>query len=115
MQKLSKINTDLQEERNKVQFNIEEFTNWFYSGKENVEKKRFLGEKFEICGSKFHSSFLSLAEDFFMSDPELQDETPVSYLSHKELYEDSIKKSTVLLKKLKQLEVQGRSYDDLNR
>jgi hypothetical protein len=39
----SKINPDLQEERNKVQFNVEEFTNWYYEGEQNVSKKKELG------------------------------------------------------------------------
>lgn len=44
MQKPTKVNPDLQEERDKVQFNVEEFTNWYYGGKENVQQKRFLGK-----------------------------------------------------------------------
>jgi hypothetical protein len=40
----SKINKDIQEEREKVTFNIEEFTNWYHRGPEKVEEKRFLGE-----------------------------------------------------------------------
>jgi hypothetical protein len=39
-----KVNPDIKEERDKVSFNIEEFTNWFYGGKEKVVKKRFLGK-----------------------------------------------------------------------
>lgn len=40
----SKVNPDLLEERNKVSFNVEEFTNWFYGGAEKVKEKRFLGK-----------------------------------------------------------------------
>lgn len=43
----SKINPDIKEERDKIQFNIEEFTNWFHGGKEKVEEKQFLGKKFK--------------------------------------------------------------------
>lgn len=43
MKALTKINPDLQEERDKVSFDVEEFTNWFYKGEEKVEEKRFLG------------------------------------------------------------------------
>lgn len=39
-----KVNPDLQEERDKVSFKVEEFTNWFHGGEEKVEEKRFLGE-----------------------------------------------------------------------
>lgn len=41
----SKINPDLKEERDKVKFNIEEFTNWYYGGAAKVEEKRFFGKK----------------------------------------------------------------------
>lgn len=44
MTALSKImNPDIREEREKVSFNIEEFTNWYHGGAEKVEEKRFLG------------------------------------------------------------------------
>jgi hypothetical protein len=39
------MNPDIKEEREKVSFNVEEFTNWFYGGEEKVEEKRFLGKK----------------------------------------------------------------------
>lgn len=39
----SKMNQDIREEREKVTFNIEEFTNWYYKGADKVEEKRFLG------------------------------------------------------------------------
>lgn len=43
MPALSKMNPDIEEERNKVSFKIEEFTNWYHKGAEKVEEKRFLG------------------------------------------------------------------------
>lgn len=49
-----------------------------------------------------------ISETFFLSDPELQDEIPVSYLSHKELYESSIRKATLIFKKIRQLQQQGK-------
>lgn len=39
-----KVNPDLSEERAKVSFNIEEFTNIYYGGADKVAEKRFLGE-----------------------------------------------------------------------
>lgn len=39
----SKINPDIQVERDNVNFNIEEFTNWFHGGADKVEEKRFMG------------------------------------------------------------------------
>ncbi|CRK95525.1 CLUMA_CG008994, isoform A [Clunio marinus] len=89
MTALSKINKDIKEEREKVKFNIEEFTNWYYGGADKVEEKRFL-------------------ENFFLSDPELQDKVSISYLSHKEKYEEAIRKSTLVFKKIRDLQAQGR-------
>lgn len=40
----TKINTDLQEERDKITFDVEEFTKWYYGGVDKVEEKRFLGK-----------------------------------------------------------------------
>lgn len=36
-------NKELKEERDKVPFDVEELTNWFYGGAEKVKEKRFLG------------------------------------------------------------------------
>lgn len=38
-----KVNPDLQEEREKIGFDVEEFTNWFYKGADKVKEKRFYG------------------------------------------------------------------------
>lgn len=38
-----KVNKDLKDERDKLKFNVEEFTNWFYWGVQKVEEKRFIG------------------------------------------------------------------------
>lgn len=48
-----------------------------------------------------------ISETFFLNDPELQDEIPLSYLSHKEVYETSIRKATLIFKKVQQLQQQG--------
>lgn len=53
-----------------------------------------------------------LPEDFFLNDPELQDEIPPSYLSHKELYEYAIRKSTIVFKKIRQLQNEGKDGVD---
>lgn len=39
----TKVNQDLIEERSKVLFNVDEFTNWYYGGETNVKDKRYLG------------------------------------------------------------------------
>lgn len=41
--KNQKINPDLQEERNKVSFDVTEFSKWYHGGEEKLEEKRFLG------------------------------------------------------------------------
>lgn len=41
---VSKVNKDLQEERDKVIFNVEEFTNWYHGGADKVKEKRFFGK-----------------------------------------------------------------------
>ena len=45
------VNKDLKEERDKVNFNVEEFTNWFYGGAEKVKEKKYIGKStiFNLC------------------------------------------------------------------
>ncbi len=50
------MNSDIQEERSKVTFNIDEFTNWYHGGYENVKKKRFIGK----CECIFGKSIINL-------------------------------------------------------
>lgn len=54
-------------------------------------------------------------ESYILNDPELQDKIPTSYLSHKEVYEDAIRKSTILLRKLKALKDEGMGGPELYR
>lgn len=44
----SKINKDLKDERDKIKFNVDEFTNWFYGGEEKVKEKRFMGKEIKF-------------------------------------------------------------------
>lgn len=61
MTALSKIiNPDIQEERKKVSFNIEEFTNWYHGGAEKVAEKRFLGNYLMACLSTALTSAFTL-------------------------------------------------------
>jgi hypothetical protein len=46
------MNKDLERERSRVPFSIEELTNWFYGGAENVKEKRFLGEIAITAGTR---------------------------------------------------------------
>lgn len=51
-------------------------------------------------------------DKFFLEDPELDEKVPLMYLSHKEVYEHSIKKLAKFLKKIK--EYQGNDLIDNN-
>lgn len=107
-----KINPDLEDERNKIDFEIEEFTNWYYKGADKVEEKRFLG-KFNVFLIIIECSKKLFLENFFLSDPEMSDEIPISYLSHKEKYESAVKRATLVLNKIKELQSQGRAGVDI--
>ncbi|XP_043266222.1 probable peroxisomal acyl-coenzyme A oxidase 1 isoform X2 [Colletes gigas] len=54
-----------------------------------------------------------LLEQFFLSDPELQDKTPVKYKSHKEVYEDAVRKACRVLQKVRQLQESGKGGMDV--
>lgn len=41
----SNVNKDLQEERNKVNFDVDEFTNFYYNGVDGVAEKRKWGKR----------------------------------------------------------------------
>ena len=45
---MSEMSSELREERVKVKFNVDEFTNWYYGGAENLERKRSLGDKVQV-------------------------------------------------------------------
>lgn len=106
------MNPDIKEEREKVSFNIEEFTNWYHRGADKVEEKRFLGlspwPDFWAAINCHHKT-----ENFFLSDPELFDKVPVSYLSHKEKYEESIRKACLVFRKIRDLQAEGRDGVDI--
>lgn len=49
-----KVNQDLNEERQKITFNVEEFTKWYYGGEANVKDKRYVGKSsvsYTVSGS----------------------------------------------------------------
>lgn len=53
------------------------------------------------------------SENFFLSDPELKDSVSISYLSHKEKYEEAIRKSILVFKKIRVLQEQGKDGVEL--
>nr|CAD7427771.1 unnamed protein product [Timema monikensis] len=84
----NKCNEDIENERKKSTFDPLELTHLLDGGPEKtLERKE--------------------REKLFLSDPELMDDVPAEYLSHKEKYELSIKKACKLFKKVSQLRDQG--------
>lgn len=48
-------------------------------------------------------SQFSIPEKYFLEDPELADKVPLSYLSHKEKYEETVRKISVVVRKSREL------------
>ncbi|RZF45952.1 hypothetical protein LSTR_LSTR008329 [Laodelphax striatellus] len=77
-----KVNEDLDKERKKCTFNTTELTHLIEGGEEKTKERREL-------------------EDFFLSDPELNDIGAAGeYTSHVEKYQEAIRKSCILFKKI---------------
>lgn len=85
---VQKINPDIQKERNNATFNTHEFTLWWVGGEERYKEKKEL-------------------EKSFLEDPELMDKIPISYLSHKELYEEGVRKATIISNKIRIMRQEG--------
>ncbi|XP_046963971.1 probable peroxisomal acyl-coenzyme A oxidase 1 [Vanessa cardui] len=77
------VNEDLRNERKKCNFNVEELTNLLDDGKINTKRRRDLEEK-------------------VLSVKGIRDEIPEDYLSHKEKYENAVRKSVLLYKALRE-------------
>jgi len=52
------------------------------------------------------------AEKMFLEDPALNDDLPISYLSHKELYENSVRKACLIGEKIRELRAAGEDGVD---
>lgn len=48
------------------------------------------------------------SEDFFLNDPELRSDIPTEYLSHKEKYEEAIRRACIIFRKVQELQEQGK-------
>lgn len=94
MQKKMTVNKDLQREREKCTFDPLELTHLMDGG---IEKTKARRER----------------EQFFLDDPELQDDVPVKYKSHKKVYEDGIRKACKVLTKVRELQDQGKAGMDV--
>lgn len=110
------VNKDLKEEREKVTFEIEEFAKWYHGGVQQLNEKRFLGNGFRmnlILPVQNFLSILSLTENYFLSDPDLQSDVEPSFLSHKEKYEEAVRKLVVVLKRVEKLKSEGHKFDNI--
>lgn len=104
----SEINQDLKDERDKILFNVEEFTNWYYGGDANVKDKRYLGEcRAQMITGDCQSFDFSHVENLILNDPELKLDIDMSYMSHKEKYEEAVRRATIALKLFKKLQQEG--------
>ncbi|XP_076175470.1 acyl-coenzyme A oxidase 1 [Ptiloglossa arizonensis] len=88
------VNKDLQHERERCTFNPIELTHLLDGSPEKTQQRR-------------------KREQFFLSDPELQDKIPVKYKSHKEVYEDAVRKACRVLQKVRELQEAGEGGMDL--
>ncbi|XP_059615512.1 probable peroxisomal acyl-coenzyme A oxidase 1 [Phlebotomus argentipes] len=83
-----KVNKDLARERSIACFNSGEFTAWWHGGADKVAEKR-------------------RNEEMYFKKPEQQSKIPLSYLSHKELYEEMVRQGTLTLSQIKELRQTG--------
>ncbi|CAH2049993.1 unnamed protein product, partial [Iphiclides podalirius] len=87
------VNEDLVRERSKCTFDIKELTHLIDGGEQNTLERK------EI-------------EDYVLSIKELRDEIPEEYLSHKERYENAVRKGCILFSLLLQRSIKRKSSPD---
>ncbi|XP_060516308.1 probable peroxisomal acyl-coenzyme A oxidase 1 [Cylas formicarius] len=87
------INPDLIKERKTCTFNTLELTH-LLDGGQNKTEERWARQK------------------FFLEDPELKSKVPLEYLSHKEKYEEAVRKACLIFKKVQQLQNEGKGGMD---
>lgn len=87
------VNPDLQKERNTATFDPHEFSVYWAGGPKKYKEKKTL-------------------EKMFLEDPALNDDLPISYLSHKELYENSVRKACLIGEKIRELRAAGEDGVD---
>ncbi|XP_012257945.2 probable peroxisomal acyl-coenzyme A oxidase 1 [Athalia rosae] len=91
---MTTVNKDLQRERERCSFDPFELTHLLDGG---VEKTALRRER----------------EELFLSDPELQDTIPAEFKSHKEKYEDAIRKGCIVLRKVQEIQNEGKADIDI--
>lgn len=104
--KQNTVNKDLKKERENCPFDIDELTNFWDGGiNKTIYRKKMGMYEYQIrpgltCLPIIISSIF--LESFFLSDPNLIDNIPIEYLSHKERYECGIRKSCIVFRKFKE-------------
>uniref|UniRef100_A0A1Y1M6R1 Acyl-coenzyme A oxidase N-terminal domain-containing protein n=1 Tax=Photinus pyralis TaxID=7054 RepID=A0A1Y1M6R1_PHOPY len=83
------LSVDLLKERQKCTFNTLELTYLLDGGPERTKERR---ER----------------ESYFLDDPELKSSIPTEYLSHKEKYEEAIRVSCLIFRKVLHLQEEGK-------
>ncbi|XP_012284641.1 probable peroxisomal acyl-coenzyme A oxidase 1 [Orussus abietinus] len=91
---MTTVNGDLLCERKKCTFNPLELTHFLDGGPERTALRR---ER----------------EEYFISDPEFRDDIPTKYRSHKDVYEHALRKGCHVLRKLQELESEGKADIDV--
>lgn len=84
------MNADLQKERAKCTFNPKELTHF-------------------LDGSEMKTNERKAREKHFLEDPELKSPVPLEYLSHKEKYEENVRKACVIFRKMQALQNEGKA------
>lgn len=56
--------------------------------------------------------YIHVLENYFLSDPQFKSEVPLEYLSHKEKYEEAVRKACILFKKMQQIQNEGKGGMD---
>ncbi|KAI5632447.1 acyl-CoA oxidase domain-containing protein [Phthorimaea operculella] len=89
----TKVNADLQREREKTTFNITELTNIIDGGEEKTAERK-------------------AREELVFKEGLHDDEVPTEYLSHKEKYERAVRKSCYLFKLIRRLQEEDNASMD---
>ncbi|XP_058798403.1 probable peroxisomal acyl-coenzyme A oxidase 1 [Phymastichus coffea] len=88
------MNEELRQERQRCSFEPQELTHL-------------------LDGSPEKTTLRREREEYFLSDPELSDKVPAKYKSHKEVYEDAVRKGCLILKKVRELQNMGKGDMDV--
>ena len=67
--------------------------------------------KFEFYLIIFIRGFSFFSEDYFFLDPELNDPIPIDFLSHKEQYEQTVRKACIAYRKSQELQKSKGAFE----